>query len=133
MRDVLSFKKESLAKKESEEPMKKRGRKKKGGERTLKFKDQEKFFVDLSKDREGLKQVHNLLEETNKKDYGQEVTFKELVLHALEKLGSKDIEKIKEESLTKMEKVERARKEYNKKSGKNLGLEEFLVKKLGLN
>ena len=95
-------------------------------------KDQVKFFVDLSTHEKERVRIVNLLEEVNKKDYGGEVNFKELTLYALNKLGEKDIDKVKESSLTEMEKVQRTLDEYNKKNTSKLTLGEYLVKKLNI-
>ena len=73
-----------------------------------------------------------ILDEANQKDKGREVTFKDVVAHALAKIKSKDIEKLREESLSKMEKVERMLVEYNQSHGLNLSMGEFLAKKLKL-
>jgi len=51
----------------------------------------------------------------------------------MERLSSKDVEKIQEGSLSEMEKVERALNEYNQKNGTTFSLGEFLVKKLNIN
>ncbi len=74
-----------------------------------------------------------MLSQANQKDYGREITFKDLVFAALPKLTQKDIEKIQESTLTEMEKVQRALNDYNKKNETNLSLGEFLVRKLGIN
>ncbi|HLE12975.1 MAG: hypothetical protein A2451_12440 [Bdellovibrionales bacterium RIFOXYC2_FULL_39_8] len=96
-------------------------------------REQSKFMVDLSSDKIALELVFKLLLESNQKDYGHEITFKELAIFALERLSSKDVEKIQEGSLSEMEKVERALKEFNSKNGTHLSLGEFLVKKLNIN
>lgn len=115
-------------------PKKKRGRKPKNEKTEYQINpDQTKFFVDLSKDKESLNKVFKLLEASNKKDYGREITFKDLSLFAIDRINSKDIEKIQDMSLSKMEKVERALNEYNQKHGTKLSLGEFLVKKLSIN
>lgn len=112
----------------------KRGRKPKGMVKEYELnKEQTKFFVDLSKVLEGLKLVFNLLESANQKDYRAEVTFNDIALFALSKLNNKDIEKIQDNSLSEMEKVNRALDEFNKKNNSNLSLGEFLVKKLSIN
>jgi hypothetical protein len=77
--------------------------------------------------------VFGLLRKCNEKDFGKEILFKDLCLYAVSKLTDKDLEKIQEGSLSEMEKVERALFDYNKKSGSNLTMGEFLVKKLGIN
>lgn len=113
---------------------KKRGRKKKElNEESNTNKEQNKFFIDVSKDPESKEMILNLLAQMNSKSYGREIILKDLVLAALPKLTTKDLEKVQENSLTEMEKVERALDEYNKKSDVKLTLGEYLVKKLGIN
>ena len=110
---------------------KKRGRKpKRVKEEFILNKDRTKFFVDLSKDKQNLEVIMNLLEQVNNKSYGKEITFKDLSIYAVKKLNSKDIEKIQESSLSEMEKVERALDDYNSKNKECLTLGEFLVKQL---
>ena len=114
--------------------VKKRGRRPKGvKEEFILNKDQTKFFVDLSKDKKILKDIMSLLEQANNKSYGREITFKDLSVYAVKKLNSKDIEKIQENSLSEMEKVERALDDYNSKNGESLSLGEYLVKQLKIN
>jgi len=95
--------------------------------------EQTKFFVDLSHEKESLNLIFDLLRKCNEKDFGKEILFKDLCLYAVSKLTDKDLEKIQEGSLSEMEKVERALFDYNKKSGTNLSMGEFLVKRLGIN
>ena len=111
--------------------VRKRGRRPKGvKEEFILNKDQTKFFVDLSKDKKILKDIMDFLEQANNKSYGKEITFKDLSIYAVKKLNSKDIEKIQENSLSEMEKVERALDDYNSKNGESLSLGEYLVKAL---
>jgi len=111
--------------------VRKRGRRPKGiKDEFILNKDQTKFFVDLSKDKKILKDIMSLLEQANNKSYGREITFKDLSIYAVKKLNSKDIEKIQENSLSEMEKVERALDDYNSKNGESLSLGEYLVKQL---
>jgi hypothetical protein len=70
--------------------------------------------------------------EANNKSYGREIIFRDLIIHAIPKLNSKDIEKIQEQSLTEMERVKRLLDEYNEKNNTSLSLGEFLVKKLSI-
>jgi hypothetical protein len=112
---------------------KKRGRKRKekaGEERKEGIRN--KFFVDLGDDQEVLLLINRLLVEANNKSYGREIIFRDLVIHALPKLNSKDIEKIQDQSLTEMERVKRLLDEHNEKNKTTLSLGEFLVKKLSL-
>lgn len=113
---------------------KKRGRRRKDEPvEQVNPKDQNKFFVDVSKDQENKELILNFLVQANNKGQGREITFKDLVFIALPKLTPKDIEKLQESCLSEMEKVERALSEYNKKNEINLTLGEFLVRKLGIN
>lgn len=112
---------------------KKRGRRPKNFKEEYQINtDQSKFFVDLSKDRPGLEMVFKLLESANQKDYGREITFKDLALFGIEKITPKDLERLQDNSLSEMEKVKRALDEYNKKNGTQMNLGEFLVKKLSI-
>jgi len=112
---------------------KKRGRKSKkreGEERKEGMRN--KFFVDLGDDQEVLLLINRLLVEANNKSYGREIIFKDLVIHAIPKLNSKDIEKIQDQSLSEMERVKRLLDEHNEKNKTALSLGEFLVKKLSI-
>lgn len=115
-------------------PPKKRGRKPKNAKPEFQINpEQTKFFVDLSKEKENLNQVFELLKASNKKDYGKEVTFKDLALFGIEKITPKDIEKIQESSLSKRELLERAWIDFNKKNKQSLSFDDFLLKKVGIN
>ncbi len=96
-------------------------------------RDRSKFIIDLGSDKNSLELIFKLLTDANQKDYGREITFKDLAIFALEKINAKDIEKIQESSMDEMGKVERALKEFNSKNGTTLSLGEFLVKKLNIN
>ena len=113
---------------------KKRGRRLKNAKNEYVVnKEQTKFFVDLSKDEKDLGKIQEILVEANTKKHGGEVLFKDLALYAISKLSKKDIEKLQENSLSEMEKVERSLDEYNIKNGTKLNLGEYLLKKLNLN
>ena len=117
-----------------EEGKKKRGRKKKNQSADeSSTKEQNKFFIDVSKEPENREMFLNMLAQANEKEHGREIILKDLVLLALPKLTPKDIEKIQEGCLTEMEKVERALTDYNKKHETKLTMGEFLVKRLGIN
>ncbi|MBG60559.1 MAG: hypothetical protein CMJ16_08890 [Peredibacter sp.] len=134
MNEVMEMKKESQEDSASPVLKKKRGRKPKNDKSKFELNpDQTKFFVDLSKDKESLNKVFELLKTTNKKDYGREITFKDIALFGIEKITSKDLEKIQESSLSKREMLERAWKDFNKKNKQNLSLDDFLLKKVGIN
>jgi hypothetical protein len=113
---------------------KKRGRKPKNDKRVyIVNRDQTKFFVDLSNDKKELELIFKYLKEANLKDYGREIIFRDLALAGLRKLTNKDIEILKSSSLSEMEKVQESLNEFNKKTGQNFGLGEYLVKKLNIN
>jgi hypothetical protein len=95
-------------------------------------REQTKFFVDLSKERAELEKIFILLEKANKKDLGREITFKDLALFGISKITDKDLPELKESSLSKREKLERAWQEFNKKNRVSLSFEDFLLKKVGL-
>ena len=111
---------------------KKRGRKSKKKEGEERKEEKNKFFVDLGTDQEMLLLIKKLLVEANNKAYGREIIFRDLVIHAIPKLNSKDIEKIQDQSLTEMERVKRLLDEHNEKNKTALSLGEFLVKKLSI-
>jgi len=96
-------------------------------------KEQIRFLVDIGKDTDVQRKIFELLEKANNKEYGREITFKDLAILGITKISSKDIEKIQEGSMTEMERVDRAFNEYKLKTGENITLGEFLVKKLNIN
>ncbi len=89
-------------------------------------------MADFRGDSKNRERVLWALEEANKKECGREVIFKDIVAYAFAKLTSKDLEAIKENSLTDRERVKQALAEYNQKEDANLELWEFLAKKLKL-
>ncbi len=118
----------------NEEGMEKRGRKKKDKklEENNEVDSQYKFFVDLRHEKEVLEHILKMLKTVNNKTYGRELTFKDLAVYAVPKLTSKDLEKIQENSLSEMERVQRLLDEHNQKNEIKLSLGEFLVKKLNI-
>jgi hypothetical protein len=117
------------------EMKKKRGRRPKNEirERVKSDRTKNKFVMDLSKDLLNQSKVHDLLDQLNDKDFGEDITFKDLGIYATGKVTSKDIEKIQEMSLTHQQKLKRFWKESNEKNKTNLSYEEFLLKKLNIN
>ncbi len=110
-----------------------RGAKKfKDSQEVVKEDQQYKFFVDLRHEKETLEIISKQLREANNKSYGREITFKDLAICAIPKLNSKDLEKIQEQSLTDMERVQKLLNEHNEKNKTTLELGEFLVKKLNI-
>ncbi|MBI2519462.1 MAG: hypothetical protein HYV97_03570 [Bdellovibrio sp.] len=96
-------------------------------------KEQTKFFVDVTHEKESLELILGLLGKANQKEHGRAITFKDLAIAGLAKLTDKDLERIQETTLTEMEKVNRALNEFNQKNSTSLSLGEFLVKRLGIN
>jgi hypothetical protein len=92
------------------------------------YKDgQDKFFIDVTKDQESKEMVTKLLGEANNKSFGRPIILKDLVLAALPKLTTKDIEQIQNSVLSNLEKVKRQCFEYNQKNKTDLDLGEYLV------
>lgn len=117
----------------TEKEIKRRGRKPKNQRQVFTINnEQTKFFIDVSKEKSSQELIFELLRNANNKEHGREISFKDIVIPALSKLTSKDLEKIQEDSLTEMQRVEKALLEYNKKNNTSLTLGEFLVKKLGI-
>ncbi|MFZ4715505.1 MAG: hypothetical protein ACOYL6_17410 [Bacteriovoracaceae bacterium] len=113
---------------------KKRGPKPKNeGTGIVENKEQFRFVIDLSRDEKERELIISSLKEANNKSYGREISLKDLIFLLLTKITSKDIEKLKEASLTEMEKVQRLLDDYNLKNNCDLSLGEFLVKKLNIN
>ena len=106
---------------------------KKSNEVCVVNREQAKFYVDVSDEKESLALIFSLMERSNKKEHGRPITFKDLCLAGLAQLTDKDLERIQESCLTEMEKVNRALIEFNQKNSTSLSLGEFLVRKLGIN
>lgn len=115
--------------------IKKRGRRPKGEvrEKVRSDRSKNKFVMDLSKDLVNQSKVHDLIDQLNDKDFGEELGFKDLSLYAIGKINLKDIEKLQELSLTHEQKLRRFWNESNEKNKTKLSFEEFLVKKLNIN
>jgi hypothetical protein len=110
---------------------KKRGPKPKNeGTGIVENKEQFRFVIDLSRFVKEREFIISSLKVVNNKSYGREIILKDFVFLLLTKINPKDIEKLKESSLTEMEKVRRLLDEYNQKNGTNLGLGEFFIRKL---
>lgn len=86
----------------------------------------------MSKEVETRDLIGKLLSEANNKSYGRPIVLKDLIIASIPKLTPKDIERIQENALTDMEKLERLLIEHNEKNKTNLTLPEFLVKKLNI-
>ncbi len=107
----------------------KRGRKKKGESSRYELNlDQSKFFVDLSKANKDLLHVQDLLVQANDKDYGEEVTFREIALAGIDKLNQKDIEKIRDNSISAKERLEMEFNKFKEAGNEGIDFWEFLDK-----
>jgi hypothetical protein len=112
---------------------KKRGRKKKTEIREKQnYKDQNKFIVDVTNEKESKENIIKVLEQVNDKSFGREINVKEILLILLPKLTSKEVERLQENSLSDKEKIQQAHIEYNQKNNSNLTFDEFLIKRLGI-
>jgi hypothetical protein len=94
--------------------------------------EKSKFFIDVSKEIETRDLIGKHLSEANNKSFGREIILKDLVIASLPKLNQKDIERIQENALTDMEKIERLLVEHNEKNKTTLNLGEFLVRRLNI-
>ena len=88
--------------------------------------EQEKFYVDLSKSRKMLEKVQKILVEANDKEFGEEVTFRELAIAGIKKLTDKDIEKIRDNSISFKEKLEIEFNKYKESNEEDIDFWEFL-------
>ena len=117
-----------------EEIKKKRGPKPKiKSEEVQDSKEQNKFFIDVSKETESKELIASCLQQANDKSYGREIILKDLLIAALSKITPKEILKLQENSLSAEDKLERATEDYNKKNSTNLTSAQFAVKQLGIN
>ncbi len=117
-----------------EEIKKKRGPKPKiKSEEVQNSKEQNKFFIDVSKETESKELIASCLQQANDKSYGREIILKDLLIAALSKITPKEILKLQENSLSAEDKLERATEDYNKKNSTNLTSAQFAVKQLGIN
>ena len=112
---------------------KKRGPKKNGELREIKLSESGRYYVDVSDNQEVQELLKKMLLDANNKTFGQKITLREVIILALSKITSKDIEKLQEASISKREKVQRALDDYNSKNEVKLKMEDFLLKRLGLN
>ncbi len=99
----------------------------KNEEREENKNDQDKFFIDVTKDQESKELISKLLVEANNKMFGRQIILKDLVLAALPKLVTKDIEQVQNSVLSSLEKVKKQCFEYNQKNKTDLDLGEYLV------
>ena len=85
-------------------------------------------------DRNRTPQTHataiKLLIAANRKERGRPVTFDHLAALALSKVTAADIERLKNESLSDMDRVSLKLSEYNRRHKTNLTLGQFLVQEL---
>ena len=93
-------------------------------------KEKKRYVINYSHEHDKRELMEKLLKEANQKPHGREITFKDLVGYALEKIGPRDLEKIKRLSLGEMDKVQMQLERYNQKHGTSLTLGAFLVKQL---
>ena len=106
---------------------KKRGRKRKNEVREYELnKDQTRFVVDLKEDNNSLVKIQETLVSANKKEFGREVNFTDVVIYLTGKLSEKDIEKIQESTLSVKDKLMRDHRRYVEKTGKKIEFWDYL-------
>ena len=106
---------------------KKRGRKGKNEVREYELnKDQTRFVVDLKEDNKSLSKIQETLVSANKKSFGREVNFTDIVIYLTSKLSEKDVVKIQEETLSVKDKLMREHRRYEEKTGKKLEFWDYL-------
>ncbi|OFZ23294.1 MAG: hypothetical protein A2202_02930 [Bdellovibrionales bacterium RIFOXYA1_FULL_36_14] len=112
---------------------KKKSRKSKNDKDGFKInKEQTRFIVDQGSNVEGLGKIFEQLEKANNKEYGRKISFKDLAVYGITKIKPRDIEKIQESSMTKMEKVERVFNAYKSRIGEGVTLEKLGAQKLNI-
>ena len=87
---------------------------------------QDRFFIDVSEDVKSLELIHSLLKQVNTKKYGRKLILKDLVVVALTKLKQKDLEALKESSLSRMDVFRPKCDLYNQENNTKLELSEYL-------
>jgi hypothetical protein len=131
--EIVVIKKEREEKEKNKSKEKKKKSKDEKNEKKQENKNgQDKFFVDVSKDAESKDHISKLLAEANNKSLGREIIFKDIAIAGIAKLTNRDIEKIQDNALSDMERVERLLVEHNEKFKSNLTMGEFLVKRLNI-
>ena len=92
-----------------------------------------RFVIDSTRAPKAHALAVRLLTAANRKERGRPVTFEHLSALALSKVNTADLERLKNESLSDMDKVSLKLIEYNRQNKTNLSLGEFLVRQLNLN
>ncbi|MEI8346253.1 MAG: hypothetical protein WCG27_02215 [Pseudomonadota bacterium] len=95
--------------------------------------EKRKITMDLGQSEWAQKKIEELLEQANQKSYGRRITVRDLVIHALGKVDPSDIQKLQEESMNDMQKIQRMVDEYNKQNSSSLDMGQFLKMKLNMN
>ena len=91
---------------------------------------QDRFFIDVSDDVKSLELIHRLLEDVNTKKYGRKLILKDLVVVALTKLKQKDLEALKDLSLTGPDLLRMECDEFNKAQSTKISLNEYMYLRL---
>ena len=113
--------------KNEEVSAKKRGRRRKSEVREYELnKNQTRFVIDLKEDSKCLSKIQETLVKANRKDFGREVNFADIVIFLTTKLSEKDIEKIQENTLSVKDKLMREHKRYEEKTGKKIEFWDYL-------
>ena len=117
---------------ETTEPAQKTVRKRKKTP-SLSFENKKRFVLDRSRSPKIHALAVRILTAANKKEHGREVTFENVAALALSKIKAPELERLKNQSLTDMDKVNLKLIEYNRRNKTNLSLGEFLIRELESN
>lgn len=99
----------------------------------MNLRSQFKFVIFYKKGEKEHKELVNSLISVNEKEFGEVVTIKMLLDYSLRRLTKKDVQEIKNSSLSVHERIEQERQKFNQKNNLELTLEEFLIQKLKIN
>ena len=91
-----------------------------------------RFVIDKSRTPQIHAMVTKFLEDANRKELGRAITFADLTGYALAKLTATDLDELRAESLSDMDKIQLELAKYNDDNDSNLSLGQFLVKRLEL-
>ena len=122
----------STEKKIQPDQVKKTRRKKK---KTLStgYENSKRLVIDSARSPQTHALAVKLLSAANHKEHGRPVTFERLIALALSKIAPADLDRLKSESLSPMDRVNLKLIEHNRRHKTNLSLGEFLVQELNIN
>ena len=96
------------------------------------YENRQRLVIDRNRTPKTHATAIRLLIAANKKERGRPVTFDHLAALALSKVTATDIKRLKNESLSDMDRVELKLNDHNRHHKTNFSLGEFLVKRLDI-